>query len=167
MFFRRITLASLGIIILFWCVVPCILFVLQMSIHRYNWELFEEDRNKVNKIRIELSLNEFNQCKINDKEICIHQTLYDIIDYTVLGNKVVLQLYQDDEEQNVLGLLNNLITFLKIYLSNLFSILVFLPFFSFSSFLVYKIYEHYAYYESFVKIVCVEKIIPPPERLCA
>jgi hypothetical protein len=118
--FSRYLLLFLAIYI---AVIPLFLSIQQVLIKYENLYLRDDLSNK-NIFSLEMSVDDFNKLKINNgREILIDNEMYDIVDFDKVGDKIVLKVFKDSEETELLKKFRKLLHILdKINLSVFFSL---------------------------------------------
>jgi hypothetical protein len=118
--FSRYLLLLLAIYI---AAIPLFLSI-QQGLIRYENLYIKGDLSNKNILSFELSVDNFIKSKINDgKEILIDNEMYDIVDYDKVGDKIVLKVFKDSEETELLKMFRKLLHILdNINLSVFFSL---------------------------------------------
>ncbi|HPQ08693.1 MAG TPA: hypothetical protein PK995_05655 [Bacteroidia bacterium] len=118
--FSRYLLLLLAIYI---AVIPLFLSI-QRDLIRYENLYLKDDLSNKNIFSFEMKIDDYIKSKINDgKEIQIDNEMYDIVDYDKVGDKIVLKIFKDSEETELLKKFRKLLHILdKINLSVFFSL---------------------------------------------
>lgn len=125
-----------------------------------------ENRIKHNVTIKVVDLNVFQEKLLsNQKEIVLNNVICDIVDYQVLDNKVILKVYEDEEEQDILDILKRIFS----VLNNLLSQNIFINFyFSIDSYDIHlhqimKLIKHTLFNENIQLSPFLSKVSPPPK----
>lgn len=118
--FSRYLLLLLAIYV---AVIPLFLSI-QQGLIRYENLYLKDDLSNKNIFSFEMNIDDYIKSKINDgKEILIDNEMYDIVDYDKVGDKIVLKIFKDSEETELLKKFRKLLHILdKINLSIFFSL---------------------------------------------
>jgi hypothetical protein len=118
--FSRYLLLLLAIYI---AAIPLFLSIQQCLI-RYENLYIKGDLSNKNIFSFEMNIDDYIKSKINNgKEILIDNEMYDIVDYDKVGDKIVLKVFKDSEETELLKKFRKLLHILdKINLSVFFSL---------------------------------------------
>jgi len=103
--------------------IPLFLSIQQVLIKYENLYLKDDLSNK-DIFSFEMNIDDYIKSKINNgKEILIDNEMYDIVDYDKVGDKIVLKVFKDSEETELLKKFRKLLHILdKINLSVFFSL---------------------------------------------
>lgn len=150
-------------LIFLWLLLPLIYVGLQLYLK--NAENLEK-RIKHNVTIKVIDQNVFQEKLLsNKKEIILDNVICDIVEYEVLDNKVILKVYEDEEEQNILDKLKRFFNILN----NLLSQNIFINFyFSIDSYDIHlhqtiKLVKHTLFNENIQLSPFLSKISPPPK----
>jgi hypothetical protein len=162
--FSRYSLLLLAIYI---AVIPLFLSI-RLALVKYENLYLKEDLSNKNIFSYEMSFDDYIKSKINDgKEILIDNEMYDVVDYNKVGDKIILKVFKDSEENDLLKKIRKLLHILdKTNLSVFFNFIFFNDkkedFFE-KLHTPLKEIIHVNFYSVNISNVFLDKSSPPPE----